>query len=144
MFVVDTNILIYASDRSCPEYKPCKDLLESWRSQSSPWYITWGIIYEFLRVVTHPRVFKKPWNVQGAWRFIEGLLASSGLNILVETYQHPRVFQQILEEVGPIAGNLIFDLHIAALMREHGIEAIYTRDTDFYRFPFVRVIDPLK
>jgi len=27
-------------------------------------------------------------------------------------------------------------------MREHGIRRIYTRDTDFHRFPFLEPIDP--
>jgi hypothetical protein len=27
--------------------------------------------------------------------------------------------------------------------REHGIRRIYTRDTDFHRFPFLEPIDPL-
>jgi hypothetical protein len=31
--------------------------------------------------------------------------------------------------------------HTAILMREHGIREIYTRDTDFHRFPFLRVVD---
>ena len=43
-----------------------------------------------------------------------------------------------------LAGNLISDLHIAALMREHGIKTIYTRDSDFQRFPFLEVRDPLQ
>lgn len=29
-------------------------------------------------------------------------------------------------------------------MREHGIKQICTRDTDFNRFPFLEVIDPLR
>ena len=33
--------------------------------------------------------------------------------------------------------------HIAALMIEHGISRIYTRDTAFHRFPGIEVIDPL-
>jgi predicted nucleic acid-binding protein len=28
-------------------------------------------------------------------------------------------------------------------MREHGIKMIYTRDTDFHRFPFLQVVDPI-
>jgi len=35
------------------------------------------------------------------------------------------------------------DLRTAALMREHGIKRIYTRDTDFHRFPFLEPIDPV-
>lgn len=29
------------------------------------------------------------------------------------------------------------------VMREHGLRRIYTRDTDFRRFPDIEVIDPL-
>ena len=35
------------------------------------------------------------------------------------------------------------DAHTAILMRENGIKVIYTRDTDFNRFPFVDTIDPV-
>jgi predicted nucleic acid-binding protein len=35
------------------------------------------------------------------------------------------------------------DARTAILMREHGIRRICTRDTDFHRFPFLEVIDPL-
>jgi len=30
------------------------------------------------------------------------------------------------------------------LMKEHGVKTIYTRDTDFHKFPFLDVIDPLQ
>ena len=36
------------------------------------------------------------------------------------------------------------DAHTAVLMREHGVRRIYTRDTDFHRFPFIEVVDPLQ
>lgn len=52
MFVVDTNILVYAADEESPFHRPCYDLLDGWRKQPSAWYVTWGILYEFLRVVT--------------------------------------------------------------------------------------------
>ena len=29
-------------------------------------------------------------------------------------------------------------------MREHGIRRIYTRDTDFHRFRFLEVVDPIE
>lgn len=29
-------------------------------------------------------------------------------------------------------------------MREHGVSRICTRDTDFHRFPFLSVVDPLR
>ena len=32
----------------------------------------------------------------------------------------------------------------SALMREYGIDRIVTRDTDFHRFDFLEVVDPLR
>ena len=144
MFVVDTNILIYAADRQALEHETCRRLLEEWRSQPSVWYLTWGIVYEFLRVATHPRVFYHPWNMKDAWGFVQALLASASLHILVETDRHVEIAQEVLNELPHIRGNLVFDMHTAILMKEHGIAQIYTRDTDFHRFPFVKVIDPLQ
>ena len=144
MFVVDTNILVDAADRGSPEHETCRRLLEAWRSRRSVWYLTWGIVYEFLRVVTHPRVFRHPWNMTDAWGFVQALLASPGLGVLVETDRHAAIAQEVLNEVPPIRGNVVFDMHTATLMKEHGVLQIYTRDTDFHRFPFLRVIDPLQ
>ena len=144
MFVVDTNILLYAADRDAPEHTVCRRLLEGWRRQSSPWYLTWGIIYEFLRVSTHPKVFRRPFPPEGAWRFIQAVLASPSVGVLVETDGHARVASEVFEQTPAVAGNLVFDAHTAVLMREHGVRVIYTRDADFHRFPFVEVIDPLR
>jgi predicted nucleic acid-binding protein len=46
-------------------------------------------------------------------------------------------------ELPALRGNLLHDAHTAVLMREHGIRTIYTRDSDFHRFPFLEVVDPL-
>ncbi|HEX9241544.1 MAG TPA: hypothetical protein VF875_03790 [Anaeromyxobacter sp.] len=29
-------------------------------------------------------------------------------------------------------------------MREHGVRRIYTRDADFFRFPFLEPVDPVR
>ena len=144
MFVVDTNVLVYAADEDAPAHAPCRKALEEWRRQRSAWYTTWGIIYEFLRVTTHPRVLRTPWSARKAWSFVDAVLASSGLAILVETDRHAAVADQVLHELPHLTGNLLHDAHTAILMREHGIRQIYTRDTDFHRFPFLEVIDPLQ
>lgn len=144
MFVVDTNVLIYAANESCPEHARCRELLQKWRSQASAWFVTWGILYGFIRVVSHPRVLPNPWPVTDAWQFVEALLVSPGLDILTETELHDDVCGEAIDEVPQLAGNLITDLHVAVLMREHGIKVIYTRDADFHRFPFLEVRDPLQ
>jgi hypothetical protein len=142
MFVVDTNILIYAADSRAREQANCRALLEQWRSRPEAWYLTWGIVYEFLRVTTHPRVFRHPWNLGQAWSFIEALLAAPGLLLLVESDRHRQVAAEVYAQYTGLAGNLLFDARTAILMKEHGVRRIYTRDMDFHRFPFLEVIDP--
>jgi toxin-antitoxin system PIN domain toxin len=143
MFVVDTNVLVYAADQDSPLHGPCREALESWRRQPGAWYLTWNILYEFLRVTSHPRVMRNPWSGQDAWRFVAALLESPGLDVLVPTERHPAVAAQVFGEVPHLGGNLVHDAHTAILMREHGIRRIVTRDTDFHRFPFLEIVDPL-
>ena len=144
MFVVDTNVLVYAANAAAPEHARCRGLIEEWRHGSLPWCVTWGILYEFLRVSTHPRVFAEPWPAAHAWTFVEAIRVSPGLSILVETDRHASMVDRVLRDEPTLAGNLIHDAHTAALMLEHGVRRIYTRDTDFHRFSGVEVIDPLK
>lgn len=143
MFVVDTNVLVYAADADAPEHARCRARLEAWRAQSVPWYVTWPILYEFLRVTTHPRVFRNPLPLTAAWAFVQSLLAAPALTVLVPGMHHRAVADQTFAELPDLRGNLMHDAHTAVLMREHGIATIYTRDTDFHRLPFLRVIDPL-
>jgi hypothetical protein len=143
VFVVDTNVLVYAADARAPEHARCRALLDGWRRRNGAWYLTWGICYEFLRVVTHPKVFRTPWSAERALEFLSAVRASPGLGMLVPTERHDQVLADVISEIPFLAGNLVHDAATAVLMREHGIRRICTRDTDFHRFPFLETIDPL-
>jgi hypothetical protein len=144
VFVVDTNVLVYAADEDAPTHARCRAALEEWRAKPSAWYATWSIFYEFLRITTHPRVLRRPWSAGQAWAFLDAVLASPALGILTETDRHAAVAEQVVRELPHLSGNLLHDAHTAVLMREHGIRRIYTRDTDFHRFPFLEVVDPVQ
>jgi toxin-antitoxin system PIN domain toxin len=142
VLVVDTNVLVYAANASSPFHPACRQALEGWRRGPGAWYATWAILYEFLRVTTHPRVLSPAWSAGQAWSFVESLLASPGFGVLVATARHAAVVAEVLRDVPHLSGNLVHDAHTAVLMREHGIRRVYTRDTDFHRFPWVEVVDP--
>jgi toxin-antitoxin system PIN domain toxin len=144
VFVVDTNILVYAADCDAPEHEKCRSLVQTWREQSSPWYLTWGIVYEFLRVATHPRVFRRPLAMVDAWAFVEAVLAAPSVAMLRETENHRQVASEVFGAIPNVMGNFLFDAHTAVLMKEHGLRTIYTRDTDFNRFRFLDVVDPIQ
>jgi toxin-antitoxin system PIN domain toxin len=142
VIVVDTNVLIYSADVDSPFHASCRAWLERQRARPDAWFTTWPILYEFLRVTTHARVMRTPWNATRAWSFVAALLASPGLSTLVPTLRHSAIAKDVIDEVPHMAGNLFHDAHTAILMREHGIRQICTRDTDFHRFPFIEVVDP--
>ena len=143
MIVVDTNILVYAADVDSPWHAKARGWIEKRRGQPDAWYVTWPILYEFMRVTTHPRVMRKPWTAPDAWTFVAALLMSPGLGVLSATDRHAAVAAQVIGELPWLAGNLIHDAHTAILMREHGLTRICTRDADFHRFPFLEVVVPL-
>lgn len=143
MFVVDTNVLVYAANADAPEHRTCRAQLDEWRSRAGAWYLTWGICYEFLRVTTHPRVLPHPLSAPGAWGFIQSILASPSASLLLPTERHAAVLTELIQRAPALAGNLMHDAETVTLMQEHGIRRIYTRDADFHRFPEIEAIDPL-
>jgi toxin-antitoxin system PIN domain toxin len=143
VLLVDTNVLVYAVNQDAEFHQECRSKLEEVRARDLPWYLSWPICYEFLRVCTHANVLTKPWTLEAAWRFLQSLLDSPAGGLLLPTLRHADVLREVISEVPHLRGNIVHDLHTAVLMREHGIREIYTRDTDFSRFPFLRVIDPL-
>ena len=142
MVVVDTNVLVYAADADSLWHAKSLEWIERRRSQPDAWYVTWSILYEFLRVTTHPRVMRTPWTAAQAMSFVSALLGSPGLGVLVATERHADVAAQVIAELPWLAGNIVHDAHTAILMREHGVGKICTRDTDFHRFPFLEVVEP--
>ena len=142
MLVLDTNVLIYASDPDSEFHEACRERIEGYRQNASPWYLSWPICYEFLRVVTHPHIPMKPWTVGGAWRFLEAILDCPSAGILLPTSRHAAILAKLLTEKPDLRGNILHDVHTAVLMLEHGIKQLCTHDNDFRRFSFITVIDP--
>lgn len=140
---MDTNVLVYAADRDSPFHARCLERVEAWRAQPYAWFVTWGILYEFLRITTHARVMRAPWSIEQAWSFVSALRASAGFEVLVATDRHADVAGSVMAEYPHLSGNILHDAHTAILMREHGIRRICTRDTDFHRFRFLEPLDPI-
>jgi uncharacterized protein len=141
--VVDTNVFVYAADADSAFHRACRTWLERQQKLTEAWYTTWPILYEFVRVTTHPRVMRRPWSAMAAMKFVKALLSSPGLQMLVPSENHALVIERLIAEIPHLAGNVIHDAHTAALMREHGIRRICTRNAEFHRFAFLEVIDPM-
>jgi hypothetical protein len=143
VFVVDTNLLVYAFIRECPGHVQAQRLVQEWGSSAEPWYVTWSIVYEFLSVSTQRSAFPHPPSFSESWGIVQTLRTFPSFDVLLETEHHADVANELVREYPHMAGTRFHDLHIAAVMREHGITDIRTADTDFHQFKFLRVTNPL-
>ena len=143
-FLVDTNVFLHAANSASTFHDPARRFFEQHLRLRTPWCFTWPIVYEFLRVATHSRVFPKPLKASQALAFIGHFLEIEEVAILAPTDRHFALLNQVAGELVQPAGNLFHDLHTATLMREHGVREIITADTDFLQFRFLTVTNPLQ
>lgn len=142
--LVDTNILLYSANPASPEHRAARAEIERLRRGMSPWFLTWGIVYEFLRVATHPAVFQRPLPVRSAALFVKRLMESPSLEVLRETDRHLSFFEEEINATPGISGNDLHDTHVVVLMREHNLRTILTADRGFQRFRNIDVINPVR
>ena len=95
----------------------------------------------FLRIVTHPRVFKQPTPFPQAAAFCAALRSQPNASMLAPGPRHWQIFTDLCTGVGA-RGNLIPDAYLAALAIETGSEWI-TTDGDYRRFPGLQARHPL-
>jgi toxin-antitoxin system PIN domain toxin len=141
--VIDTNLLLHAVNDDADEHARAVAFLGQATASPDAWFFTEGILYEFLRVATHARVFPRPLRWRQALEFLEPLLGADRFRVLVAGDAHWTVLAEVLRELTHASGNLFFDVRTVALMREHGIRRIYTLDADFLQFRGIEVVNPL-
>jgi uncharacterized protein len=141
VIAVDTNFLVHARRQEAIHHTEAKRLLAELSEGLRPWAIPWPCIYEFLRVVTHPRVFKPPTPLAKALEEIDRLFDAPAIVLRGEGSGH-RAHLRHTVDAGRASGNIVHDAHIAALLREHGVREFWTTDKDFHRFPGIAVRNP--
>ena len=141
-YTIDINILLYASDRESPFHAAAIDFLYNRSKDPEILCLTWPTIMGYVRLATHPGVFDNPMNPQSAIDNVKCLMQMPRCRVVVETGDFLTTFRDIVAEVAA-RGNLMPDVHLAAMMRVHDIRTIYTHDRDFLKFAFLKVIDPV-
>jgi len=140
-YSLDANILIDASNKDSVHYDKAVNFLGDCMSEPDPLYLCWATVFAYLRIATHPSIFASPLSPNEAMRNIDSLRSASHVRFISEGEDFWECYKQCSEGIRA-RGNLVPDAHIAALLREQGIRRIYSRDRDFLKFPFLKVVDP--
>lgn len=133
MIAVDTNILVYADREESALHAAALRALRLLAEGDEAWAIPVFCVGEFLRVISHDRLFDPPTPVLDAMDSVESLLASPSARLLVPGDRYLRLLRSMVEE-SHVHGNLVFDAQIAAVCLEHGATTLLTEDRDFARF----------
>lgn len=95
----------------------------------------------YLRISTHPRIFDDPLPPDVAEMNVAMLLAMPRVRLGSEEERFWETWRAATRGV-VVRGNLVPDAHIVSLMRQHGVDEIWSRDTDLRKFEGIRVRDP--
>ncbi|MDE2900709.1 MAG: PIN domain-containing protein [Chloroflexota bacterium] len=143
MIAVDTNLLVYAHRRESSHHEAASALLRGLAEGSGAWAIPWPCCYEFLSVVTNPRIWRESASSPNqSWRQLAAWMASPSVRLLGETEGFWEILERFVRRPRVIGG-VVHDARIAALCVAHGTEALLTRDRDFSLFPELRTRDPI-
>lgn len=138
---VDTDVLLYATDRSSPRHEAATQVLSELVGGTSLLHLFWPTLLGFVRIATHPGVFRNPLTHDEAADAVDRLLGRPNVQVTGEGDRFWPNYRRAAEPVDP-RGNLVPDAHLVALMLEHGVSTIWTHDRDFRKFDGITVRDP--
>ena len=138
----DVNILVYAHRTDATDHDRYRRYLESLVNGAASFGVVDLVLSGFVRVVTHPRIFKTPTPLDQALGFVTALRSRPNAVRIAPGARHWDRFTSLVA-VSRAKGNLVADAYFAALAIESGNEWI-TTDRDYARFPGLRWRHPLE
>jgi toxin-antitoxin system PIN domain toxin len=141
MIIPDVNLLLYAYDSDSAFHAKAAAWWQDCLSGPETVGMPPVVIFGFIRIGSHPRVFQNPMTPAELAENVRSWLAQPVVQILESGSDHLDRVLKLLEAIGA-AGNLVTDAQIAAFAIEY--EAVlHTADSDFMRFPGLRWKNPL-
>lgn len=127
----DVNVLVAASRSDHPHHAVARNWLNSAAAAAaggSSLTLMPMVIASFLRLVTSPKIFLSPTPIDDAVRFVDALLAMSGVQVAGLGPEWPQLRRLCLEKT--LSGNDLPDAWLAAATLHLG-EQLVSFDRDF-------------
>lgn len=143
MIAVDTNILVYAHREDSSFHKAAFPKIKELAESTQDWSIPWPCVYEFLAIVTHSRIYKKPTPLKIALEQVQAWSDSPTLYLLGDPQKEKwKNFQTLFLKTN-LSGAKIHDAKIAVICLHHEVDVFWTADRDFSRLPWLKIQNPL-
>jgi hypothetical protein len=142
VLLIDVNVLVYAHRADAPNHPRYRKWVESVINADAAYGMSDLILGGFIRIVTHPRVFREPSPLEKAFAFAAEVRDRPNCVLIRPSERHWEIFERLCRESGA-KGNLISDAFFAALAIESGSIWI-TTDRDYSRFRGLQWRHPLE
>jgi toxin-antitoxin system PIN domain toxin len=139
----DVNVLVYAhrSD-SCDDHPAYARWLIDLATGHEPFALSSLALAGVVRIVTNPRIFRRPSTLDEVFSFIAELVFRPTARVVSPGPRHLEIFEELCRR-SDAAAKLVADAQHAAVAIEHGCTMV-TTDADFDRFPGLRWQHPLR
>jgi toxin-antitoxin system PIN domain toxin len=141
VILADVNVLVYAFREDTDGHRDFRRWLEGIVNGDEAYGVSDLILSGFLRIVTHPQIFRPPSPIDRALSFAEALRSQPNAVTVEPGPRHWGLFRSLCQAAG-VKGNIVPDAWLAALALESGCEWI-TTDRDYSRFQGLRWRHPL-
>lgn len=132
--LLDTNILVYASNSDSQFYSICRDLL----AKNFDFFITDRSLLEFYRVLTG--ILKI--SVDQALELINFYTNNTNYTILMASGDTNRLTFELIKDYQAKSGK-VFDLNILAIAVENNIDILCTVNLkNFPKLPQIKILNP--
>ena len=142
-YSIDVNLLLYASDTASPFSAKARSFLERCAAGPEPLCLGWPTLVGYLRLATHPAIFRSPLTPEQAEHNVALLVGLPHARVLSEQEGFWDVYRDVTRDLA-VRGNDVPDAHLAALLRQHDVPTLYTNDRDFKKFDFLRIRNPFQ
>lgn len=119
MNLCDVNILVYAHREDTPQHEFYRNWLTDELQSSTGIYVCETILSSFIRVVTHPKIFRQQTPLPVALAFASAIRNSDNAIGIMPGGSHWPIFLRLAEKTGA-RGNSVPDAYLAALAIEAG------------------------
>lgn len=142
--LLDSNVLVYAADKTSPYYHFSKKLRDKGLKGEELLCVCSQTLTEFIAIVTDLKRVKNPITSEKAIKEVEKYLIAE--NIL-KIYPNEVSFQKLIEiaKKYKVKKQEIFDLQLISTMLANGVNKIYTFNVeDFSKIKEIKVLIPDK
>ena len=141
---LDSNLLVYAHNKSAPEHDVAAGFVESLLKGGSgeQLLLLHQTLFELFSILTNPLIVAKP-NAREAWKIC--LYYFRHASVQTASYEAPvfQIVHDLLREKSQ-RGRRFFDVVLAATLKYHGVRRLYTRNEKHFRdYRFLEVMNPL-